>query len=90
MMLFFFSVPDSKTCYVGWSVRPSQILLNWVQFPHYGPCPTVRDCLAVYPALFRRLYAFRYVYTALLYITLLVGQLSIFLICNLIEYDRQV
>ena len=33
------------------SVGPSQIFLNCKRFSQYGPCPTVRDCLAVYPAL---------------------------------------
>ena len=35
------------------SVPPSEILLNWVRFPHYGPCQTVRDCFAWYPALLK-------------------------------------
>ena len=34
------------------SIRPSKIFLNYERFLHCCPCPTVRDCLAVYPALF--------------------------------------
>ena len=35
------------------SIPLSKILLNWVQFPHYGPCQTVRYCFAWYPALLK-------------------------------------
>ena len=34
------------------SVRRSVTFLNCERFLHYSPCPPVRDCLAVYPALF--------------------------------------
>ena len=37
---------------VGPSVRPSVTFLNCERFSHYSSCPTVRDCIAVYPALF--------------------------------------
>ena len=37
---------------VGPSVRPSVTLLNSERFSHYCSCPTVRDWIAVYPALF--------------------------------------
>ena len=37
---------------VGRSVRPSVTFLNCEQFSHYCSCPTVRDWIAVYPALF--------------------------------------
>ena len=37
---------------VGPSVRPSVTFLNWERFLHYRSCPTVRDCHAMYPALF--------------------------------------
>ena len=40
------------TLHLAMSVRPSQIFLNRERFLHYRPCPTVRDCPAVYPALF--------------------------------------
>ena len=33
------------------SARPSVTSLNYERFLRYGPCPTVRDYLAVYPAL---------------------------------------
>ena len=33
-------------------VGRSEILLNCERFSHYSSCPTVRDCIAVYPALF--------------------------------------
>ena len=31
---------------------PASLVLNFKRFLHYGPCPTVHDCLAMYPALF--------------------------------------
>ena len=34
------------------SVRPSVTFLNCDRFSHYCSCPTVRDWIAVYPALF--------------------------------------
>ena len=34
------------------SVRPSVTFLNYERFSHYCSCPTVRDWIAVYPALF--------------------------------------
>ena len=34
------------------SVHPSVTFLNSEQFLHYCSCPTVRDWIAVYPALF--------------------------------------
>ena len=34
------------------SVRPSVTFLNCERFSHYRSCPTVRDWIAVYPALF--------------------------------------
>ena len=37
---------------VGRSVRPSVTFLNSERFSHYCSCPTVRDWIAVYPALF--------------------------------------
>ena len=37
---------------VGPSVGRSVTFLNSERFPHYGSCPTVRDWIAVYPALF--------------------------------------
>ena len=37
---------------VGRSVRPSVTFLNSERFSHYCFCPTVRDWIAVYPALF--------------------------------------
>ena len=40
------------TVLVGRSVGKLQIFLVCERFMHHGPCPTVRDCLAVYPALF--------------------------------------
>ena len=43
---------DSTPCRVGRQVGTLQTLLDFERFLHYGPCPTVRDCLAVYPALF--------------------------------------
>ena len=36
---------------VGRSVRPSVTFLNSEHFLHYCSCPTVRDWIAVYPAL---------------------------------------
>ena len=36
---------------VGPSIRLSITFLNCERFLHYCSCPTVRDCLAVYPAL---------------------------------------
>ena len=35
------------------SVRRSVTFLNCEQFPHHCSCPTVRDWIAVYPALFQ-------------------------------------
>ena len=32
----------------------SEIFLNFERFVHYGPCPTVCDCLTVYQASFNR------------------------------------
>ena len=37
---------------VGRSVGPSITFLNSERFSHYCSCPTVRDWIAVYPALF--------------------------------------
>ena len=37
---------------VGQYVRPSVTFLNSEIFLHYCSCPTVRDWIAVYPALF--------------------------------------
>ena len=37
---------------VGPSVRPSVTFLNSERFLRYCSCPTVRDWIAVYPALF--------------------------------------
>ena len=37
---------------VGPSVPPSATLLNYERFSHYSSCPTVRDWIAVFPALF--------------------------------------
>ena len=48
---FFFS-RGHATLYLAVSVRPLRIILNFERFLHHGPCPTVRDRLAVYPALF--------------------------------------
>ena len=39
------------------SVHLSQTFLNCKRFSHHGPCPTFCDCLAVYPALFKCLFA---------------------------------
>ena len=39
---------------VGRSVRPSITFLNCEWFSHNGSCPTVRDWIAMYPALFSR------------------------------------
>ena len=36
------------------SVRPCVKFLNSERFSHYGSCATVRDWIAVYPALFHR------------------------------------
>ena len=36
---------------VGRSVRPSVTFLNSERFSHYCSCPTLRDWIAVYPAL---------------------------------------
>ena len=33
------------------SISQSELFLNCERFLHYCPCPTIRDCLAVYPAL---------------------------------------
>ena len=33
---------------------PASLVLNVERFLHYCSCPTVCDCLAVYPALFQR------------------------------------
>ena len=38
---------------VGRSVGPSVTFLNSERFLHYCSCPTVRDWIAVYPALFK-------------------------------------
>ena len=47
---------DTTPCrvgrYVGGFVRPSVTFLNSGRFSQYCSCPTVLDCLAVYPALF--------------------------------------
>ena len=37
---------------VRWSVGPSVTFLNSKLFSHYCSCPTVRDWIAVFPALF--------------------------------------
>ena len=37
---------------VGTSIRLSVTMLNCERFSHYRSCPTVRDWIAVYPALF--------------------------------------
>ena len=37
---------------VRWSIGPSVTFLNCEQFSHYCSFPTVRDWIAVYPALF--------------------------------------
>ena len=48
-----FLVADTRLCTLPcWSIRPSVTFLNFVQFLHYCSCPTVRDWIAVYPALF--------------------------------------
>ena len=65
LMTLFFLVADMRLytlpCrsvgrYVGpsvrRSVRPSVTFLNSGRFSHYCSCPTVRDWIAVYPALF--------------------------------------
>ena len=44
---------------VGRSVRPSVTFLSSEQFPHYCSCQTVRDWIAVYPALFHFFFNFR-------------------------------
>ena len=46
---------DSTPCHVGRqvgpSIRPSVTFLNSGRFSHYCSCPTIRDWIAVYPAL---------------------------------------
>ena len=55
-ILFCRVLRDSTTHFVGPSVRPSVrpsvTFLNCDRFSHYCSCPTVRDWITVYPALF--------------------------------------
>ena len=46
------SVGPSVRPVVRPSVRPSVTLLNCERFSHYCSCPTIRDWIAMYPALF--------------------------------------
>ena len=53
--LLYWRTRDSTPCRVSRSVRCSVhpvACLNSERFSHYCSCPTVRDCIAVYPALF--------------------------------------
>ena len=43
---------------VHWCVRRLVTFLNCERFSHYGSCPTVRDWIAVYPALFKKVRIF--------------------------------
>ena len=44
-----FLIADLRLHLVGRSDRPSVTFLNFKRFLHQCPCPTVRDCPAVYP-----------------------------------------
>ena len=51
--LSFFLVADTRLHTLPCrSVGPSVTFLNCERFSHYRSCQTVRDCIAVYPALF--------------------------------------
>ena len=46
--------------YVGMSVHPSVKFFISEQFLHYCSCPTIRDWIAMYPALFKEIGLFTY------------------------------